>query len=78
MTKTIKTWKELARAAGCGTAAARRRVEAGLLPSRRRGGWDADELATALSREDPLIRRPGRPGRPSLAEIAAAQQKGGA
>jgi len=76
MTKTIKTWKELARAAGCGTAAARRRVEAGLLPSRRRGGWDADELAAALAREAPLVRRPGRPGRPSLAELAAAARGG--
>jgi len=68
--KKIETWKELARAAECGVPAARRRVAAGLLPARRLGGWDGDEVAAALAREMPLVRRPGRRGRPSLAELA--------
>ncbi len=74
----LKNWKELARAAGVSVNTAHRHVAAGLLPLRRRGGWDADEVTTALQREDPLVRRPGRPGRPSLSELAAAATGGGA
>lgn len=75
----IKNIKSLAATMGCSYRTVQRHLAAGLLPPRRVGGWREDEVTAALARELPLVRRPGRPGRPSLVErAAAAARKGGA